>query len=400
MAQIRLDARDGAVLHPASLLTGGPMAGPSVRAILAAAFDVGASDITLQTDEPLRLHVEGRLHRLERRRWQPVDMEAALVELYQAANGIVEIRARKSLDFAYEILRDDRQRLRFRINATGIEAAGGHGLEISIRCLPHATPTPAAIDLPDELVAAMTPRDGLVVVAGPTGCGKSTTLAALVRHHFEQATTGRKIIDLQSPIEYTYRDLKRPVTGAATLIGQSEIGKHLGDYATGVRSALRRNPDIIIIGEARDAETITAALNAALTGHLVYTTTHANSPGECLARLLHGVPRSDYHRHAFDLASVLRLALTQSLIMPEGQTRRRAVRECVVFDATLRQQLETHDPWSWPAIINRHRRVCQPRQGPTNTGASGRDHTSRIPGRCMGDGPISSAPGEDPRHRR
>jgi len=369
MPTITLDPQNGASLHPASWLTSGPVSARSLRGVLVAAFDAGASDITLQTDEPLRLHVEGRLYRLGGRRWQPMDMETALTELYQATNGIVEIRSRKSLDFAYEIAHPDRQRTRFRVNATGIEAVGGHGLEISLRCLPETTPTTSAIDLAPALVDAMTPRDGLVVLAGPTGCGKSTTLAALVRHHFEHAPEGRKIIDLQSPVEFTYRDLKGPTPPVSTLIGQSEIGKHLGSYATGIRSALRRNPDIIIIGEARDAETITAALNAALTGHLVYTTTHANSPGECLARLLHGVPRNDYHRHAFDLASVLRLTMTQSLIAAEGQTHRRAARDYVVFDGTLRQQLDAHDPWSWPTIINRARIRC--RTGPDSVPGDG-----------------------------
>ncbi|MCY4258867.1 MAG: ATPase, T2SS/T4P/T4SS family [Rhodobacteraceae bacterium] len=375
IAEIAFDSAGEASLHPASMMPDEPITSRTVRTLLTAAIDAGVSDITLQTDEPPRLHCEGRLYRLGRRRWQPPDIESALTELYQATNGIVEIRSRKSLDFAYEIQRHDRQRSRFRVNATGIEAGGGYGLEIALRCLPNSTPTTTAINLSPTLIRAMTPRGGLVILAGPTGCGKSTTLAALVRHHFEKPE-GCKIVDLQSPIEFTYRDLKGPGSIDTTLIGQSEIGKHLGDFAGGVRSALRRNPDIIIIGEARDAETITAALNAALTGHLVYTTTHANSPGECLARLLHGVPRRDYHRYAFDLASVLRLVMTQSLHTPAGQQHRRASRRHVIFDDALRTQLSHHDPWSWPAIINRAQVLCAHSQNPALCPAS---TGSRIP---------------------
>ena len=329
---------------------------PGLREILVAASDAGVSDITLQTDEPPRLLVDGRLYRLGDTRWSAADMEMALSEIYQAANAGVEIRSRKTLDFAYEIRKPDHSRHRFRVNATGIEAAGGYGMELSLRSMPGFTPHATDIDLTPDIIDAMTPANGLVVIAGPTGSGKSTTLAALVRHHFENTACPRKIIDLQSPVEFTFHDLKSGMLDSPSIISQSEIGKHVLSYAEGIRSALRRNPDIIIIGEARDPETISAAINASLTGHLVYTTTHANTVGECISRLLHGVSPDQYSRVAYDMAHVLRMAMTQQLVSPDSDSGRQAMRSYVRLDESIRLQLLNTRPWKWPDILDQHLR--------------------------------------------
>ncbi len=320
------------------------------RFMLSAAL-AGASDVTLQTDAQPRIETEGALFRLDGRAWSGTEIEDLLEETYGAASGAAEIRGQKTLDYSYEIPSGPGRRQRYRVNATGIHGPGGFGIEITFRTLPDDPPHVSEIGLTSAEIDLMTPRSGLVIVAGATGSGKSTTLAALIRHHLQNRERGVKIADIQAPIEFTFARMLSGGDGSASLIGQSEIGRHLPDFATGVRSALRRKPHIIVIGEARDRETVAAALEAALTGHLVYTTAHAGSVHECARRLLASFPASEREHRAGDIGSCLRFVMAQQLLPRSSGAGRTAVREWMSFNHGAGTAMLALPSRKWPRFI-------------------------------------------------
>lgn len=322
-----------------------------LRGLLAAAEEAGASDLTIQSDAVPRVELHGRLFRFGRRSWTPTEAALALAELYRGPHGLAEISGRKVLDFSYELRFGGRERRRFRVNATGIESASGPGVEISIRILPRSAPDSEFARLSDDEIELMAPPSGLVVIAGASGSGKSTTMAALIRHHLECSRRPVKIVDIQAPIEFTFGDVSSRNPDAPSLIGQSEVGRHLPDFQSGIRSALRRKPHIIALGESRDLETIRSTLAAALTGHLVYTTAHAGSVSECVRRLLSVFPAEEREHRALDLGASLRFVLVQHLLPAKSGMGRVPVRECMSFPDEFRATMLRLPARRWPALI-------------------------------------------------
>ena len=320
------------------------------RSFLVSAVRSGASDITLQTDIRPRIEINGTLFRLAGRSWSQSEIEDILTETYGAASGTAEVQGRKTLDYSYEFLAADGIRHRFRINATGIRGRNESGIELTLRALPDIPPHISEVGLSSDEVNAMTPRTGLVVIAGATGSGKSSTMAALTRFHLENAKHPVKIVDIQAPIEFTYHQVLAQSDVSASVIGQSEVGRHITDFANGVRSALRRKPHIINVGEARDQETIRTALEAALTGHLVYTTTHAGSVQDCVRRLLAPFSHAERAQHASDLGACLQFVMVQQLI-PDKKGGRVAVREWMNFSDDAGRAMIELPPDAWPRFI-------------------------------------------------
>ena len=340
--------------HPAPAFSEPARITPAhLRQFLLAAARAGASDITLQTDAHPRIEIDGIIHRLGRRPWSASEISSAICELHDAPNAAAEITGRRILDFSYDIATGKGIRQRFRVNATGIHARDGLGIEVSIRVLPASTPDIIFARLKPMEVAAMSPPSGLVVIAGATGSGKSATMAAITRHYLETANPAVKIVDIQSPIEFTFQDIFRRRKNIRSLIGQSEVGRHIPDFASGVWSALRRKPHIINVGEARDAETISAALEAALTGHLVYTTTHSGSVHDCIRRLLSVFPARERDQRACDLGVSLRFIMAQHLVQRADGNGRIPLREWLSFSGPVRESLLSTPPTDWPEFVHK-----------------------------------------------
>jgi len=190
------------------------------------------------------------------------------------------------------------------------------------------------LNVEPEIIKAMAPDQGTVVVTGPTGSGKSTLLAAIIKALAEDVDSNRKILTYESPIEFVY-DL---VTMPSSVMSQSEIPRHLPSFSAGVRNALRRKPRLILVGEARDAETISAVIDAALTGHPVYTTLHSNGVSDAVRRMISTFPADERHGRALDILETLRLVIWQKLA-PSVDGKRVALREYLVFDQEVRDIL-------------------------------------------------------------
>jgi twitching motility protein PilT len=249
----------------------------------------GASDLVLSSGSNAWLRVDGAMREIPGTCFSD--------ELLLRALNVdrADLGASGSLDFALQ------GRRRYRVNVF----RQSRGIAAALRPIRDDPPTLADLRLPHTLHELVELRNGLVLVTGTAGSGKSTTLAALIEHL--NHTRARHIITLEDPIEYEYRPVR-------CLIHQREIGEQVPDFATGLRSALRESPDIILVGELRDRETIAAAITAAETGHLVLGTLHASSAMVAIDRLIDVFPSDQQRQIRYQLATTLRATLTQILL--------------------------------------------------------------------------------------
>lgn len=295
--------------------------------------DMGASDITIQTDSKVFAEIFGRLEPITQRILSNTEVGDMLNAIY-GPNGTTQISSGRDVDTHYEIRPDRKSRFRFRINGTACQVMGHDGIQITARTIPSQPPPLAGMQVEDDILANMAPQQGTVVVTGSTGSGKSTLLAAIIREIATQEAANRKILTYEAPIEFVYDGLDTP----SSIICQSEIPKHLPTFAAGVRNALRRKPGLILVGEARDAETISAVIDAALTGHPVYTTLHSNGVADSVRRMISTFPNEERHGRALDILETLRLIVWQKLV-PSTDGKRTALREYLVFNDHIRDQL-------------------------------------------------------------
>jgi defect-in-organelle-trafficking protein DotB len=305
----------------------------SMNDILMHAAKVGASDITFQTNEPIYAEIYGKLKKITRRRLANTEVGEIINSMY-GPNGTAQIMSGKDVDTHYEIRPNRSDRYRFRINGTGCQVEGHDGMQITARTIPSDPPTLASMNLPKVILDALTPEQGVVYVTGATGSGKSTLLSAIIRSIVEDPDSNRKILTYEAPIEFVYDSVEK----TSAIVSQSEIPRHLPSFAAGVRNALRRKPRLILVGEARDAETIGAVMEAAMTGHPVYTTLHSNGVAETMRRLVTTFPSEERQGRTIDIIETIRLVVSQRLI-PTVDGKRVALREYLVFDEKVRDIL-------------------------------------------------------------
>lgn len=299
---------------------------------------IQASDITIQTGEPVIIEVYGRIYKITRRKLANVEVGDMLNTIY-GPNGTTQIMRGNDLDTHYEVRPSRNERYRYRVNGVGCYVEGHEGIQITIRSIPSTPPDLSTLNLPQPIIDAMAPQEGVVYITGATGSGKSTLLASMIKSLAEEQTGNRKILTYEAPIEFVFDMIKMP----SSIVAQSEIPKHLPTFAEGVRNALRRKPHLILVGEARDPETINAVIEAALTGHPVYTTLHTNGVAETIRRLVGSFSKEERVGRTIDIIETLRLIVWQRLV-PSVDGKRVALREYLVFSEKLRDQLLDSDP--------------------------------------------------------
>jgi twitching motility protein PilT len=284
----------------ASVETSKDAATPELAALLSRAAALRASDVhLLEGDVPL-MRVDGKLRPLVG------EGPASLPRLFGAprmAEIERKIAARTSVDLAIGVPGVGR----FRLNVFQSSA----GLAAALRILPASPPSLAELRLPMPLDDLVDLPHGLVVVCGATGSGKSTTLAALVSDALARRPS--MVITLEDPIEYT---LGRP--GMAGAVRQRQVGRDVVDFASGLRDALREDPDILLIGEMRDPETVSLALTAAETGHLVLASLHSRSAASAIERIVDTYPAARQQQIRVQLADALRVVVAQRLVPYAG----------------------------------------------------------------------------------
>lgn len=269
-----------------------------LRQLLQKAIDQDASDIHIKPNGKIRFRVNGILH--------PTNVEATLPRIRSILQSVLREEKTKKLQADHELdypisLDYNGQLHRFRANFFYTKGDPG----IIIRCVEPLPPEFDNLSLPSQIKDIANAKSGIFFVTGPTGSGKSTTLAAIL--HIINKTKQYNIITIEDPIEYVHPDISSSVV-------QREVGIDTNTYETGMVSALRQDPDVILLGEIRSRETAQTAMSAAMAGHLVLTTMHTSSAVDAIERLLTFFPSEDQKIHRRNIAESLLGIACQRLI--------------------------------------------------------------------------------------
>jgi twitching motility protein PilT len=290
-----------------------------LNSLLSCAVEVGASDVHLKIDRPPTFRCNGGLVALDG--WPALaapELESVLATV--TADDPARAAAfteSGELDLAYA----SPGLPRFRVN--GFRQRGA--ISFAFRLIPSEIPSFAELHLPDGVAALAEERRGLVLCTGATGSGKSTTLAAIVGHI--NATTDSHIVTIEDPIEFMHDDRK-------SIVNQREVGLDTASFGEGLRRALRQDPDVILIGELRDAESTQTAMQAAESGHLVLSTLHTVDAAESIGRIIEFFPPEKQQQVRSILAGVLRGVISQRLL-PRVDGRRVPAVEVMVTNARI-----------------------------------------------------------------
>ncbi|HMI93044.1 MAG TPA: type IV pilus twitching motility protein PilT [Polyangiales bacterium] len=275
---------------------------PTLPQLLRFATDNGASDLHISAGQPPLVRVHGDLRRLELAALSPADARKLIYEAMSDEQRRT-FTERLELDFSFAVAEQ-----RFRVNAF----MQNRGPGAVLRSIPSAIPSLGDLALPEVVRRLAEQEKGLVLVTGPTGSGKSTTLAAMI-DHINSSEPGH-ILTLEDPIEFVH-------TSKRCLINQREIGQQSKSFGIALRSALREDPDVILIGELRDLETTSLAMTAAETGHLVLATMHTSSAPKTVDRIMDMYPAEQQGQIRSMLSESLLGVLSQMLVKKRGGGR-------------------------------------------------------------------------------
>jgi len=302
----------------------------TIKSYFVKAISAGASDLHLIAGEKPIIRVEGELKALEEKVLPDKELESAVFSLLSGGQK-QHFQEALELDLGYE-----QSEVRFRLNLHQQEGKIG----LAARVIPKDIPTPKDLRFEPALVDFTNLLDGLVLVVGPTGHGKSTTLAAMI----EEINKTRKahIITVEDPIEFLFQDKE-------SLIEQREIGTDTKSFAEALKHVLRQDPNVILVGEMRDPETIATALTAAETGHLVFSTLHTSSAAEAVERIVDVFEGPKQRQILIQLAAVLRGVVAQHLL--PGKKGRVAAREILINTPAVSNLIRENNIAQIPSTI-------------------------------------------------
>ena len=307
------------------------------------AADLGASDVSFQTGSPAYVEVDGVLERATGVVFDSVAMGRLVAYVYDTTGEGI-LRAGRAIDCSHAVGLERNSFIRFRCNFSPVQVANGFGVNLTMRVLPGDPPTMETLGIEAEIVSAWDLCRGLTLVTGVPGSGKSTLMASGTRRLLERGA-GR-VQSYEAPIEFVFDG----VAGDAALMSSSEIPRHFESFAEGLRASLRRRPAAVVVGEARDRETVEAVVRAADFGIAVYSTTHTIGVAATVRRMLAEFPSAERAERGAALVDVLNLVVTQALLVnPAGG--RIALREWLFFDDALKARLLEADQTVWPGMI-------------------------------------------------
>lgn len=289
------------------------------------AYEKGASDIHLAAHRPPIVRITGSLKRI------PDQSEISSQGMKKIIRNLLtdrqweRLRQQKNIDFSFEF----KNKIRFRVNAFYQRL----GLSLALRLIPSEIRSIDQLNLPHNLKEFCRHQQGFVLITGASSQGKSTTLAALINRI--NRTQTKHIITLEDPIEYIFEDQR-------SLIDQREIGHDTIDFPQALRSTLRQDPDVMMVGEMRDLETISTTITAAETGHLVFATLHTNSAAQTIHRLVDVFPGSKQNQIRTQLSSSL-LGIVSQRLIPREEKGFIPACEVLVSNAAVANLIRRHD---------------------------------------------------------
>jgi twitching motility protein PilT len=309
-----------------------------IDALLQALVEIGGSDLHLSAGAPPVFRVNGLLQRSRHAALTADEVEDLLYEIL-AAEDAETLEDRRNVDFGYGV----EGLARFRGNAY----THRKGRAATFRWIPAAPPTLDSLGLPPVVGQLALTKRGLVVVTGPTGSGKTTTLAAMI--HARNLQRSDHIITLEDPLEFLHEDIK-------CLIHQREMGRHARSFADGLRAALREDPDVLLVGEMRDLDTIALALTAAETGLLVLATLHTQSAAKTVDRIIDAFPAEQQPQARSMLAESLRGVVAQVLLRKADGRGRVAGIEVLVNNTAIAHLIREAKTFQVPSLIQTGRK--------------------------------------------
>jgi twitching motility protein PilT len=295
----------------------------SIDRLLAVAVHRGASDIILAAGSAIALRVKGSLSPSAGKPLAAEELRGLLLPLLTPRQAD-ELEANKSLDFCFVRSSIGRFRANFHYQRGTLAA--------SIRLLPAQIPSLESLHLPAALGQLSDRRQGLVLLTGPTGCGKTSTLAALL--DLVNARRRDHIITIEDPVEYQHSNRN-------SIVEQIEVGHDTPSFAHAVRAVLRQDPDVILVGEMRDSETMSAALTAAETGHLVLSSLHTNDTSQTISRILDIFPAGHQSQIRQQLSLALLAIVTQQLVPAADSALRYPAVEILMATNAIRNLIRT-----------------------------------------------------------
>jgi twitching motility protein PilT len=304
-----------------------------IDAFLKLGMQQGCSDIHLAVGVPPMLRMYGDLIPIKFRELRDAELESYLTEILTPTQ-TTHFSKGNDIDFSYVSTDGGRFRVNVFRKDTGVGA--------TFRTIPTEIPSIEKLGLPPIVKKLCDYHQGMILVTGSTGSGKSTTLAAMIDH----LNTTRKlnIISLEDPIEFVHRSKSSQVI-------QRELGTHLPTFAEGVRAAMREDPDVILVGEMRDAETISLAMTAAETGHLVLGTLHTTGAVKTIDRIIDALPVEEREQTKSFLAQSLLAVVTQVLVKTADGQGRKAVSEVMVMTKAIAKLIQTDQTHQVPTQL-------------------------------------------------
>ena len=287
----------------------------SIDTLLKGMAQVGASDLHLATDEPPRVRVDGAMRTLSQKTLPLATMRELLREI-ASDDHWAEYEETRDTDFAYAL--DGVGRFR----ANYFRTIGGPAAVF--RLIPDRILSASELGLSEAILRLCTLRKGLVLVTGPTGSGKSTTLAAMIDH--VNQTRAEHIITVEDPVEFVHPNKR-------CLVSQREVGTHTRSFGSALRAALREDPDVILVGELRDLETTSIALEMAETGHLVFATLHTTTAAKTVDRVIDQFPAEQQEQVRAMLSTSLKGVISQTLLKKKAGGRVAALEVLLVTGA-------------------------------------------------------------------
>ena len=306
---------------------------PRIDSFLKLGLAQGCSDVHLAVGVPPMLRMNGELMPIKFRELADTELESYVMEILSDSQK-EHFYSGMDLDFSYV----GEEGARFRVNlfrkVTGVGAV--------FRFIPNEVPTLEGLDMPDVVRDFCDFHQGMVLVTGSTGTGKTTTLAAMIDHL--NKTRNLNIISLEDPIEFVHPSKNSQVI-------QRELGTHLRSFADGVRSAMREDPDVILVGELRDAETISMAMTAAETGHLVLGTLHTTGAVKTIDRIIDALPGELREQTKSFLSQSLKAVVTQVLVKTLDGHNRKAILEILVNNRAISKLIMNDQSHQIPAQL-------------------------------------------------
>lgn len=300
--------------------------------------DQGASDLHLVTGQQPALRIRGEIERIKYNVLENDELKAMLYEI-APEHKVKQFEEVGDVDFAYEIPNLARYRANFFMQKYGVAAV--------FREVPTKIMTAQQLGLPPVVSRLASLPRGLVLVTGPTGSGKSTTLAAII----DEANRTRKdhIITIEDPIEFVHQS-------QGCIVNHREVGIHTKTFSAALRGALREDPDIILVGELRDLETIQMAIEAASTGHLVFGTLHTTSAAKTVDRIIEVFPASEQMQIRSTLADGLRAVIAQVLFKRIDKKARIPALEILIANSAVRNLIRESKTYQIPSMMQTGRK--------------------------------------------